>query len=262
MACQIPEKNKNRFFIYYIFAQNFYNVMNQPELGRKIAELRKAKGLTQDELVALCNLSVRTLQRIESGEVTPRSYTIKTIFSALDYNMYETTQPTSDFSLSSEVEPNSRLEQIYKYVFDLFNLKTNTMKKLIILSSITICMVFLFSSLTKAQSVDKTKLIGTWQLCDGNAKAATTGSVRVKIISDESFSVLEVDQDKSYFSGYFIGTYTLDNDVYTETITFTNPAMYQYKGVTNKFKIEFKGDLMYVNGIGNSYNEIWKRLKK
>lgn len=57
--------------------------MKQPELGRKIAELRKLKGLTQEELVDLCNISVRTIQRIETGEVTPRSYTIKTILSAL-----------------------------------------------------------------------------------------------------------------------------------------------------------------------------------
>ncbi len=51
--------------------------MNQPELGRKISEIRKTKGLTQEELVDSCNISVRTLQRIESGEVSPRSYTVK-----------------------------------------------------------------------------------------------------------------------------------------------------------------------------------------
>ena len=61
--------------------------MIQPELGRKISELRKAKGLTQEELVEKCNVSVRTIQRIETGEVTPRSYTIKTILSALDYDL-------------------------------------------------------------------------------------------------------------------------------------------------------------------------------
>jgi transcriptional regulator with XRE-family HTH domain len=61
--------------------------MKQPDLGRKISELRKAKGLTQEELVEKCNISVRTLQRIETGEVTPRSYTIKTILAALDYNL-------------------------------------------------------------------------------------------------------------------------------------------------------------------------------
>ena len=61
--------------------------MKQPELGKKISELRKAKGLTQEELVEKCNISVRTIQRIETGEVTPRMYTIKTILAALDYNL-------------------------------------------------------------------------------------------------------------------------------------------------------------------------------
>ena len=62
-------------------------IMKQPELGKKISELRKAKGLTQEDLVEKCNISVRTIQRIESGEVTPRIYTVKTILSALDYDI-------------------------------------------------------------------------------------------------------------------------------------------------------------------------------
>lgn len=61
--------------------------MKQPALGQKISEIRKSKGLTQEELVEQCNISVRTIQRIEAGEVTPRSYTIKTILSALDYDI-------------------------------------------------------------------------------------------------------------------------------------------------------------------------------
>ncbi len=70
--------------------------MKQPKLGKKISELRTEKGLTQEELVEKCNISVRTIQRIEAGEVTPRSYTIKTILAALDY----------DLSQLSEDEPN------------------------------------------------------------------------------------------------------------------------------------------------------------
>ena len=57
--------------------------MKQPLLGEKITELRKQKGLTQEELVERCNVTVRTIQRIESGETTPRIYTIKTILNAL-----------------------------------------------------------------------------------------------------------------------------------------------------------------------------------
>ncbi|WP_229802472.1 helix-turn-helix domain-containing protein [Echinicola pacifica] len=57
--------------------------MKQPELGKVIQQHRLSMGMTQEELVERCNISVRTIQRIESGEVTPRSYTIKIIQSVL-----------------------------------------------------------------------------------------------------------------------------------------------------------------------------------
>ncbi|MDN3688494.1 helix-turn-helix domain-containing protein [Cyclobacterium jeungdonense] len=63
--------------------------MKQPSLGIKIAGLRKAKGITQEELVERCNLNVRTLQRIEAGEVQPRLHTIKALFEALDHSWEE-----------------------------------------------------------------------------------------------------------------------------------------------------------------------------
>ncbi len=62
-------------------------MMKQPELGRKILELRREKGLTQEELVEQCNISVRTIQRIEAGDVTPRAHTIKMILAALDRDL-------------------------------------------------------------------------------------------------------------------------------------------------------------------------------
>ena len=77
--------------------------MKQPELGRKILELRKQKGLTQEELVEQCNINVRTIQRIEAGEVTPRSFTLKTILNVLGEdleNLQELeTSPFENFNL-------------------------------------------------------------------------------------------------------------------------------------------------------------------
>jgi len=70
--------------------------MKQPELGQKIQDLRKQKGLTQEELVEKCNINVRTIQRIEAGEVTPRPYTIKTILGALGYDLEAINHSTSD----------------------------------------------------------------------------------------------------------------------------------------------------------------------
>jgi transcriptional regulator with XRE-family HTH domain/ketosteroid isomerase-like protein len=135
--------------------------MKQPELGKKIAELRKVKGLTQEELVETCNLSVRTLQRIESGEVSPRSYTIKVIFSALDYSFSELIIPEKDKSVNSGTNFSIWLEQVYLYVFDLFNLKTNTMKKVSILSVSLLLIVtslLVFNTESKGQSSEKLRL--------------------------------------------------------------------------------------------------------
>jgi len=69
--------------------------MKQPELGKKLAELRQEKNMTQEELVDACNVSVRTIQRIESGEVTPRISTVKILLSALGENIERFDQNTS-----------------------------------------------------------------------------------------------------------------------------------------------------------------------
>lgn len=133
--------------------------MNQPDLGKKIAELRKAKGFTQEELVEKCNLNVRTLQRIESGEVSPRSYTIKTIFSALDYQIYDSLGSHKRFGEAGSTM-YKWLEQFYPYLFDLFNLKTNTMKKISIITITIFTAVFLFitvGSESNAQTPDEVK---------------------------------------------------------------------------------------------------------
>ncbi|MAP55807.1 helix-turn-helix transcriptional regulator [Altibacter sp.] len=74
--------------------------MKQPELGQKILELRRQKGLTQEELVELCNINVRTIQRIEAGEVTPRSFTLKTILNALGENLEHLQEHTSNEELA------------------------------------------------------------------------------------------------------------------------------------------------------------------
>lgn len=52
-------------------------------IGSKIKELRLLKGLTQEELADKTGLSVRTIQRIESGEVDPRTYTLNALAEAL-----------------------------------------------------------------------------------------------------------------------------------------------------------------------------------
>jgi len=59
--------------------------MKQPELGQKLSEIRKRKGISQQELADQCNLNIRTVQRIESGDVNPRPYTVRMYLKCLGY---------------------------------------------------------------------------------------------------------------------------------------------------------------------------------
>jgi transcriptional regulator with XRE-family HTH domain len=60
------------------------------ETGKLIKELRIQKGMTQEELADKTEVSTRTIQRIEHGEVDPRSYTLQMIAKALevDYSIF------------------------------------------------------------------------------------------------------------------------------------------------------------------------------
>jgi transcriptional regulator with XRE-family HTH domain len=60
------------------------------ETGKLIRELRIKKGMTQEELADKTEVSARTIQRIENGDVDPRVYTLQMIAKALevDYDLF------------------------------------------------------------------------------------------------------------------------------------------------------------------------------
>jgi transcriptional regulator with XRE-family HTH domain len=125
--------------------------MKQPELGRKIAELRKSKGLTQEELVERCNLSVRTLQRIENGEVIPRSHTLRVILAALEYE--------------DRVDGSRPMAAFLNMVGNLFNLKINTMAKISALAAILSITALLWLGLSSdSQAQDAAEVRATIEM--------------------------------------------------------------------------------------------------
>ena len=60
--------------------------MNQPDLGLRVTELRQQKGITQEKLAEYCEVSVRTIQRIENGEVEPRPFTRNSLSNILEFD--------------------------------------------------------------------------------------------------------------------------------------------------------------------------------
>ena len=108
--------------------------MEKLDFRTKLIEVRKERGLTQEEVAEKCRITVRTIQRIESGLVEPRTFTIKIISDALGFNYFETSNTGNEVN---EIKQISDFEKrtILWFVKDLFNLKTNTMKKVSILTS-------------------------------------------------------------------------------------------------------------------------------
>ena len=72
--------------------------------GKLIRELRIKKGMTQEELADKTEVSARTIQRIENGEVDPRAYTLQMIAKALevDYNLF----------VGNEIDEEQEIKQV------------------------------------------------------------------------------------------------------------------------------------------------------
>lgn len=226
--------------------------MKQPELGKKIAELRKAKGLTQEELVEKCNINVRTLQRIESGEATPRSYTIKIIFAALDYSIYDSTKSLTSRLMRIERIVVKWLEQLYKYVIDLFNFKTDTMKKITILSVpfIAICALLLFSYNSNVKAQSRQAIIKKYE------KASSNSDFIRLFNSGEIDSLCMIYQINAYFMPDFpsiitgrenIGDYY--RQLFNQGFRFTNLES-TYTKISDSIAVE--RDVWAINSIVNT----------
>lgn len=60
--------------------------IKKEQLAEIIKDRRMLKGLTQTELSERTGISLRSIQRIEKGEVLPRSFTVQALAAALDFN--------------------------------------------------------------------------------------------------------------------------------------------------------------------------------
>lgn len=65
--------------------------MNNSYLAKKVKELPLRQKSSQEELAIATQLSLRTIQRIESGETEPRGDTLKRLAKALNVSVDELT---------------------------------------------------------------------------------------------------------------------------------------------------------------------------
>lgn len=106
-------------------------------------------------------------------------------------------------------------------------------------------------------------LIGTWVLVGtpdevGDPPAA---GGRLKFFTGRHWLITQANPKTGVVIFHHGGTYTLDGDEYVEKFEYANNNTKGYIKVTYKFKIKVEGDTYTQIGIGNPWNEVWKRLK-
>jgi transcriptional regulator with XRE-family HTH domain len=81
--------------------------MKNSDLGKKIKDLRNRKGLSQEQLAEVAQLSLRTVQRIENGETEARGDTLQRLAHALNITPEELTQNPPLFINEKEPDDNN-----------------------------------------------------------------------------------------------------------------------------------------------------------
>lgn len=89
--------------------------MANENLAERVKELRKRKGLSQEELAQKSGLSLRTIQRVENGETEPTGETLKRISNAFDLSPEELVFWTNN---EDEFKKTVAAKNEYLHIFD------------------------------------------------------------------------------------------------------------------------------------------------
>lgn len=115
----------------------------------------------------------------------------------------------------------------------------------------------------KEQSLLAKSLVGTWILVGepGKVGDAPASGGRLKFCTGRHWTVSQADPKTGVTIYHHGGTYTLNGDEYAETVEYANESTKELIKQTFKFAIKVEGDTLTQTGIGNSFNEVWTRLK-
>lgn len=218
-------------------------MIQQPTLGELLVKLRKKKGWTQEELVEACHVSVRTIQRIESGEVTPRTSTINLLLEALDYD------PEEWKEFAEKDESNHSPFKLFKTMFAL-DLPENQLKKSFHdawIAGILFLLLFIVDAAMEFILAEDRLLIG--EIAYVAIKVATMGSYLLFMRGFISLAILFENRVLRISSYLSIGTLAL---VYVSDITFMIffPSLEDFEGIVGAFALLTNGATALFYGVG------------
>ena len=154
-------------------------------------------------------------------------------------------------------------------------MKTSTITRHIVRAAILGLLVLaLPTALLVLHAADKTtatappsqlaqELIGTWILVGepGKVDEVPAAGGRLKFFTGRHWTITQADPATGVTIFHHGGTYTLKGDEYLETVEYANESTTNILKQTFKFTLKIEGDTLTQTGIGNPWNEVWKRAK-
>jgi hypothetical protein len=106
-------------------------------------------------------------------------------------------------------------------------------------------------------------MIGAWVLVGkpgGSGKIPETGR-GFKFISAADWCDTQADPKTGVVVIHHGGTWTMNGNEYIEAVKYANPATMSLIGHSSRFTAKVEGDTLTIIGIGNPWQEVWKRVK-
>ena len=104
-------------------------------------------------------------------------------------------------------------------------------------------------------------LIGAWAKTGSPGETAKPEeNAELKFRGVKHFTVTKREEGSNKIEYTHTGTYSLDGDIYSETILYAVGTTESIIGKTYKFKIKVDGDIFIQEGIGNPWTQQWGRL--
>ncbi|MEX0936429.1 MAG: hypothetical protein WDZ59_01115 [Pirellulales bacterium] len=111
------------------------------------------------------------------------------------------------------------------------------------------------------------QVTGLWRLDGVIGENGLVTDVRgnieaVKFIASGRWSVTYRDLETGLVQSHMGGTYALNKEEYAEKVDYSIERTSEMIGQTNRFAIHIEDDTMTIQGQGNSFNEVWKRVNE
>jgi hypothetical protein len=154
-------------------------------------------------------------------------------------------------------------------------MKTSIRPRHLILTVALASVVFTLPTVWRAASADgqskaaaapsqlSKDLMGIWVHVGrpGDAGQPPAKGGRYKFRTGGHWTLTHADPDTGLVVEHFGGTYTLNGNEYVETQDYADATWLRDNGKSWKYTVKVEGNVMTQIGIGNPYNEVWRRVE-